>query len=415
MTPHRKVGAIILSQCLLSALGSLSPSTLWARCERTEKTLCRAHEYFRQGLKKRAQRKLKAAIQAFQNGVELDPKNFELRAELAMTQAWDGQFQAALATYDALLALQPGLRGAVLGRARVLAWAGHHQEAQGVYERVLAHDPSELEALRGIAFVHRSRMRFHQARAYYQRALAIDSADRETHEGLAAIARQTRWQVGITAGLYHLDEALSFNGGGRLSYRIDPEYELQFGYEADLPSGVGATTGADPQISSHTIRAGLLYRSRTALTIGGAYELGQAGLTTHRLALSGSLKLSDTFVMLAGARPGLSHNGRLEVLSNLGLQFLPQDRVWIMSQIFFYADTQGQRSWTAVGTAWWRPHQRFALLAGGGGGLGTAPSLSFFGKLSITLSERILAQLHYEYLHLPFRRHTPRAGIVVRF
>jgi Tfp pilus assembly protein PilF len=101
--------------------------------------------------------------------------------------AWNKQYDAALLSYDSLLAQHPRLREASLGRARTLAWAGRLDEAGAAYRRMLTADPRHREARLGAAQVNAWKGNLELAETEYRRLLAQNSRDVEARVGLGYV------------------------------------------------------------------------------------------------------------------------------------------------------------------------------------------------------------------------------------
>jgi tetratricopeptide (TPR) repeat protein len=69
----------------------------------------------------------------------------------ARVRSWNKEQEAALAIYDSVLARQPELRDARIGRAQTLAWAGKLKQAASLYGRVIEKDPADRDARLGQA------------------------------------------------------------------------------------------------------------------------------------------------------------------------------------------------------------------------------------------------------------------------
>ena len=355
--------------------------------------------YLYLGALERESQRIVRAIAVFEAGVAVAPEHVDLQAELAMTYAWNGRFDDALVVYDRVLAQDPSNTTLKLNRARVLAWAGRHKEAVAVYDAALQADPNDIEALRGMAFVHRSRMRNRRAREYYGRVLALDPKDSEARDGLRGIDDATRWEIRVGSGLVHFPGTTAVRTEAAVAVQATPELGLRGAYSSDIPTGVGATTG-DPQTAvTHVPEFGVTYRVRPRVTVGGAYQSRlQMANVTHRLALRASVNATETLVALVGARPGVRHDGRTEVLGDVGLQWTPLTRLWIMAQGFYFTNTLQATSWTAVGTVWLQAARVLSFRGGGGGGqIGTRGVGLLFASTTVSIAKRLGISVSYEY------------------
>lgn len=357
------------------------------------------------------------AIAIFERGLEVSPDHVELQLELAMTYAWEGRLDDALRVYDGLVREHPSVRAARTARARVLAWAGRHGDATAEYDALLKEDPEDVEALRGAAFVHRSRMRYRRAKRNYRRVLALQPDDPEALEGLAEIESATRWTADAAVGLIYFPGIYAARADGGLAARINPDTEVRARYSADVPTGLGASAGDAQTRIAHTPEVGLVQRASKRLTLDLAYQARmQRPSVAHRLALRGAVEASSAFVLHAGVRPGLRHDLQREVLADVGLQWIPLERLWLMGQAFYYTNDQRQQSWTAVATAWARPARVFSFRVGAGvGEISDALAFTAFAMPTLHLGDRWECSVGYEYLRGFVTRHAGTVRATVRF
>jgi len=94
----------------------------------------------------------------------LDEATATVWAERAVTRAWLGDLQGALAAYAEALAQEPENVGARVGRARVLGWLGYRQRVQHQLESVLHEHPENVEALETLARLHEAPLSVKRAR-----------------------------------------------------------------------------------------------------------------------------------------------------------------------------------------------------------------------------------------------------------
>ena len=92
---------------------------------------------------------------------------------VAVMQAWQEQYDAALELLDRLIEQQPGQFDARLARARVRAWSGDIPGAQDEVAEVLGVQPDNAEALEALALFQAWAGQFDQAIASYDELLAI--------------------------------------------------------------------------------------------------------------------------------------------------------------------------------------------------------------------------------------------------
>ena len=358
------------------------------------------------------------AIELFETGLQVDETHPSLLSELAITYAWEQAMDKSLATYERLISLDAQHQGAILGRARILAWMGRHEDSLVAYEQILSSDPDNIEALRGAAFVLRTRMRYEAARQYYQRVVDRLPNDSEAQEGLREIRGATRYELQAAVGVARFPKTMTVTTSrASISYTVTPEVQVRAQYASDIPSNTDPTTGDDTAPSIHSGQVGLTYRINQDVTLDGSYELRvRPARIAHRVRLRGSLKISDHWVLFVGLRPGIEHSGRSSLLSDAGFQVLPSKKVWLMTQIFFYLDTQESYSWTAVETLHWTIAKKFAFRIGVGAGQAMGrPSLNTFLGLIVPLTSRFEMRTNYEHISMPVRRHSVQLSLSTRF
>jgi len=127
---------------------------------------------------------------------------------LALLDAWDGEYDRALALLDRLLALSPGNTEARIDRARVLAWAGRSTESFAAYDDVLARSPDNRAARLGLAQALGWAGRLDSAQAIYTRMIAADPNDLEAWQGSA---RTAAWQGDLHASEVRWRNALTLD------------------------------------------------------------------------------------------------------------------------------------------------------------------------------------------------------------
>jgi tetratricopeptide (TPR) repeat protein len=230
------------------------------------------------------------------------PGDTELRLTQARVLAWHQRYREAIAAYDSLLAEQPALEPAAVGRAEALSWWGRSAEAEQGYRSVLAGNPRSVDALVGLGYLYHWRGRDGPAARLVRTALAIDS----THATLRKLDREVRtatrstvetganwsndsdhntafWQtVGANA---RLSDAIRAFGTAGVAETSDPTRDAtRVGGEAGLTWAVGRVqlTGAggarrlNPDSSDSrtaaTYRARLSYRPAPAFGVSAGYS-----------------------------------------------------------------------------------------------------------------------------------------------
>lgn len=230
------------------------------------------------------------------------PDDTELRMTQARVLAWDQRYREAVAAYDSLLAEQPALEPAAVGRAEALAWWGRQAEAERGYRSVLARNPRSVDALVGLGYLYHWQGRDGPAARLVRTALGIDS----THATLRKLDREVRTstrstvETGATwsndsdrntafgqtvAASARLTDGIRAFGSAGLAETSDPTRDAtRVGGEAGFTWAVGRIqlTGAagarrlDPDSSDSrtaaTYRGRLSYRPTPAFGVSAGYS-----------------------------------------------------------------------------------------------------------------------------------------------
>ena len=113
------------------------------------------------------------AMRLYSDRLAADPEDGTAMLRVALMQAWQEQYDAAMELLDRLIEQQPGHLDARLARARVRAWSGDIPGAQDEVAEVLAVQPDNAEALEALALFQAWAGQFDQALASYDELLAI--------------------------------------------------------------------------------------------------------------------------------------------------------------------------------------------------------------------------------------------------
>jgi Flp pilus assembly protein TadD len=141
--------------------------------------------------------RLEQAEAALKKTLELNPRQFDARKDLAKLFAGQRRFEDAVAHYRQALATRPDDADTHLHLATALANLGRHEEASRHGELALRFGPDHAEARRQLGQSQARRGRPAEAVAHYQRALALRPDDPEILN-----------ELGIAfARLHRLDEA----------------------------------------------------------------------------------------------------------------------------------------------------------------------------------------------------------------
>ena len=133
------------------------------------------------------------AMDLYTDRLAADPQDATAMLRVALMQAWQEQYAAALELLDRLLEMQPGHLDARLARARVHAWSGDIPLAQAEASEVLALQPDNAEALEVLALFQAWAGQMDDALASYEELLSIapgsSSAQRQQAQAFSWAAR----------------------------------------------------------------------------------------------------------------------------------------------------------------------------------------------------------------------------------
>ncbi len=248
-----------------------------------------------------------ASLALFDRLLALDPSNVEAALDRARVLSWRNDLDDAAAAYLAVLGEHDDSREARLGLARVRAWKGDLEAAEATYAELLERDPRDVEALAGRARVSAWAGRLEESEARWRAAL-------EHHPDhpvlLTGLGRTLRWQGRSSAALGVLSRAVEVapdDAEARREYRlarlsVAPRVGPSLVYESDSDGNRMTTLWLD-----HTVwpgrdvalhANGYVRHARVAASgeSGGAY----GGLAELRLRIGGEWEV-DT-----GA--GATHN-----------------------------------------------------------------------------------------------------------
>jgi tetratricopeptide (TPR) repeat protein len=135
---------------------------------------------------------------------QVEQAQVDPRIAAAHTLALGTHYQASIALYDSVLALDPKNWDAALARARVVAWSGQLADAEADYRSLMAAGAGP-DAEKGLAQVVAWRGRRHESEALYRQVVARDSMDTEAWTGLAQVlqwdGRPRAAEVAIKRGM----------------------------------------------------------------------------------------------------------------------------------------------------------------------------------------------------------------------
>ena len=221
-----------------------------------------------EGIALKNQQKLAEAAVVFAELVRAQPRDTKALEQLAIVQGWLGQHDAALASWGALVALEPQTVYFQVGRARVRYWKGELQLAREGLEAVLRKSPADADALLLAGDVALAQRDYDAARGFYLRAQALAPADASI-EGRLGRAQ--------TPARFRLDVGGEFDGFSR--------------YDDAHLSGRGSEGGWFGQLG---------FKATDSLTVGAGFEeLRWFGFTDHRVNLVADL-LATPDLLLSG-------------------------------------------------------------------------------------------------------------------
>ena len=113
------------------------------------------------------------AMRLYSDRLAVDPEDGTAILRVALMQAWQEQYDAAVELLDGLIEQQPGHLDARLARARVRAWSGDIPAALDEVAEVLAVQPDNAEALEALAIFQAWAGQFDEALASYDQLLSI--------------------------------------------------------------------------------------------------------------------------------------------------------------------------------------------------------------------------------------------------
>ncbi|HKY20048.1 MAG TPA: tetratricopeptide repeat protein [Vicinamibacterales bacterium] len=127
-------------------------------------------------------------IEDLRRRIQLDPASIAF-AQLAEEHRRGGNYEEAIATCRAGLAIHPDFLSARITLGRALIEVNDLEAAEEELEHVLQSAPENLAAIRGLGEVHYCRGRLGEALAFYQTALNLARHDPDLEQTVDEIAR----------------------------------------------------------------------------------------------------------------------------------------------------------------------------------------------------------------------------------
>jgi Flp pilus assembly protein TadD len=134
-----------------------------------------AEHYFAQGIQAQKQRRLAAAIEAYQEATRLDPGYFEAQYNLGLAAYETEDWPRSLKAYELALALDPASLDARYNFALALQAANYPRDAALELEKILSAAPDEARAHLTLAVLYAQKLSQPQlAREHYLKVLKVD-------------------------------------------------------------------------------------------------------------------------------------------------------------------------------------------------------------------------------------------------
>ena len=190
---YRGLGEIDLAEAHLARRGRVDPPLRDPLMQELDALLPSAMKFEARGIQALQGGRLDVAVDAFRQGLELEPDNASLRQRLATALAAGGDTRAALEQLEETLQRSPNFARAHFSLGAVLALQGRQQEAVEHYETALRLQPGYLEAHMGLAEALRGAGRLADSLPHYARVTEVDPGFAEAWFGRAdALARMGR-------------------------------------------------------------------------------------------------------------------------------------------------------------------------------------------------------------------------------
>lgn len=224
---YRALGELDLAEAHLARRGSVEPPLADPLMEELDALLPSAMKFEGRGIQALQSGRWAAAVDAFREGLELEPDNVSLRQRLATALAAGGDTRAAVTQLEEALRRDPDFARAHFSLGAILALQGRQTEAVERYETALRLQPGYVEARMGLAEALRGAGRLTDSLPHYLEVTRVDPGFAEAWFGRAdALVRLGR-----------LDEARAWLSEARTIHPDRPEL-------ASLEAAVGRSLGA---------------------------------------------------------------------------------------------------------------------------------------------------------------------------
>ena len=182
---YRALGEIDLAEAHLARRGSVEPPLADPLMEELDALLPSAMKFEGRGIRALQSGRWAAAVDAFREGLELEPDNASLRQRLATALAAGGDTRAAMEQLEETLRREPDFARAHFSLGAVLALQGRQTEAVERYEIALGLQPGYLEARMGLAEALRGAGRLSDSLPHYLEVTRVDPGFAEAWFGRA--------------------------------------------------------------------------------------------------------------------------------------------------------------------------------------------------------------------------------------
>src|SRR5882724_11856727 len=135
---------------------------------------------------------IKAAKQAYEQILAIDPKHLAVLQLLSSLEFHEGNTQAGLDLADRALALRPTLWSALFDRGVALQSLGRDEEALEAYEKALSITPIDHKVLRNRDVILQKQGRTDQSLSSFEDALAVQPMDVDLLADSASILARER-------------------------------------------------------------------------------------------------------------------------------------------------------------------------------------------------------------------------------
>jgi tetratricopeptide (TPR) repeat protein len=203
--------------------------------------------YMLLGVTARDQHDLDDAAKFLERAHDLAPKEASPALELAVTDEWRNEPDAARALYEGVLSADPTSRPALLGLARVDRSQYRFDQASEIYNALLRANPKDVDARNGLAAIALANRELDTARAGFQSVLKDAPGNAEAQAGLAGVDNTWRYQLDLTGGAIHSNTGTAGSGGADLLLYVNATDAVELGalFNSDeLPS---------PQLTEQTL------------------------------------------------------------------------------------------------------------------------------------------------------------------